>query len=376
MNKTNLTYGLLVVFLASCVAPTTRKMSVDSSLTAREAQIQKEIFLKNYFNNQRRIERLNYQLSKGSLPFCQEHKRKTIGVNLTSKESWDKTWANAISSTLKYGDGVVIYTVQKGSPADRAGLKDGDVIMTINNRPINKGRGDVQKVANWIGGSLKTQSYVEMLIHRNQGEKLFKVSGEETCYFPISLQNDESINAFADGERIVLTQGMMRFAGEDNELALVISHEMAHNVMNHLRSKKMNAIPGLLLDLLAAAYGVNTRGALTKAAANAYSQDFETEADYVGLYIMARAGFDIEKAPDFWRRMATINPGGIQGNRAVSHPSGPERFLRLEKAVVEIKEKAAKGLPLVPELQEEIQEEELENESSVEENSISDGVYN
>ncbi len=114
----------------------------------------------------------------------------------------------------------------------------------------------------------------------------------------------------------------------------------------------INAIPGLLLDLLAAGVGVNTQGLFMNMTANAYSQEFEAEADYVGLYMMKQSGMEIENAPDFWRRMAAIHPGSIKTNLLATHPASPERFLALEKTVEEIRDKVEKGLPLAPEMEE------------------------
>ncbi len=76
---------------------------------------------------------------------------------------------------------------------------------------------------------------------------------------------------------------MTSFARNDDELALVIAHEMAHNLMKHIEAKKQNAMGGFLADL---ALAVLTRGAykdanFANAAGQAYSQEFESEADYV-----------------------------------------------------------------------------------------------
>ena len=65
---------------------------------------------------------------------------------------------------------------------------------------------------------------------------------------------------------------------------------------------------------------------------------------------MARAGYDIGLAPNFWRRMAVIHPGSIQTNHSSTHPSAPERFVALESAVGEIRAKLAAGQPLAPEI--------------------------
>jgi predicted Zn-dependent protease len=144
---------------------------------------------------------------------------------------------------------------------------------------------------------------------------------------------------------------MVNFATDDRELALVIAHEMAHNTMSHLEAKKQNAGLGLAGDiavLLLSRGQVSTRGALSQAMASAYSQEFEAEADYVGLYIMANAGFPIDEAPLFWRRMAAAHPGSIKANHAASHPSTAYRMVALENAVKEIDAKRAASEPLRP----------------------------
>jgi predicted Zn-dependent protease len=83
---------------------------------------------------------------------------------------------------------------------------------------------------------------------------------------------------------------MMRFAN-DAELVGVLGHEIAHNAMGHIEARKKNALLGgllgAILDVAAATQGVNTQGQNTAnfmaAAARAFSQDFEREADYVGM---------------------------------------------------------------------------------------------
>jgi predicted Zn-dependent protease len=80
--------------------------------------------------------------------------------------------------------------------------------------------------------------------------------------------------------------------------------------------------------------------------AGAYSQEFEAEADYVGLYVIARAGYRIDDAANFWRRMAISSPGSV--TMTGDHPATPERFVALQAAVKEIEAKTAQGQPLVP----------------------------
>lgn len=73
----------------------------------------------------------------------------------------------------------------------------------------------------------------------------------------------------------------------------------------------------------------------------------------MGLYFMAKAGYKIDDAPNFWRRMVTNNSASI--TMKSSHPTAPERFLALESTVKEIKDKISSGQPLVPEMKEDKQ---------------------
>ena len=81
----------------------------------------------------------------------------------------------------------------------------------------------------------------------------------------------------------------------------------------------------------------------------AFSQEFEAEADYVGVYHAARAGYDTRKAAYFWRRMAAAHPRAI-GLQGTTHPSSANRFLAVEAASKEVAEKRAGGTRLVPEM--------------------------
>jgi Zn-dependent protease with chaperone function len=175
------------------------------------------------------------------------------------------------------------------------------------------------------------------------------------CTFQVIAQHGSELNAGADGKHIFIETALLRFVS-DEELAVVIAHEIAHNAMRHMDAVKKNALGGAVLgalaDIASAAGGVNTHGRYTQmgadAGAQAYSQDFEREADYVGLYIMAWAGLPVDKAANFWRRMAVEHPAGIVF--ATTHPTTAERFVRLEQWSKEVNRKLASGEAFGPEM--------------------------
>ena len=159
------------------------------------------------------------------------------------------------------------------------------------------------------------------------GETLaLEVSPVPACDYNLRLSQSSAINAFADGNNITVTAGMMEFTQSDSELALIVGHELAHNTMGHIPKSIINYVLSL----------GGTR----------YTRPFESEADYVGLYYLARAGYSPEGVEKFWQRLATVAPKSI--NRAKTHPTFPERYLLIRAARDEILEKTKAGDSLLP----------------------------
>lgn len=194
-----------------------------------------------------------------------------------------------------------------------------------------------------------------------EGAKLCQEMGlpqrhKTRCYFYFELSRSRELNAHADGKSIVMYTGLMRFLQDDDEVGIILGHELAHNLMSHKEGLKKNELIGrffgALLDGAAAgAAGGRPHNDFEKAGAAigalTYSVEFEQEADYIGLYIAARAGYDITKAPGIWRRMTLEEPEGLFGE--ITHPANGKRSATLQKTVEEIEYKRKNHLPLIPE---------------------------
>ena len=131
---------------------------------------------------------------------------------------------------------------------------------------------------------------------------------------------------------------------------LLVRHEKAAEaiISGQLAQYLLHVRRGALVEAtLAVLLGAHTGGAITEASARAYSMEYEAEADYMGLYIAARAGFAIENAPPLWRRLAAISLRAVKEGR--THPTTPARFVALRATIEEIEAKRAAGLPLLPE---------------------------
>lgn len=226
-------------------------------------------------------------------------------------------------------------------------------------------KGQLQQVGNQIQKTPYTKQEIAVMQQRlaTQGARVKKAGlqlceymaiAQNKCSFTFKLEPKEALNAYADGKQIVVTPPMMRFAQSDDWLGIVLSHEYAHNIMGHVNAKMQNATAGMLAgtlaDMLAQSQGFNTGGQLgnlgAQTASEAFSPEFEEEADYVGMYVMAMAGYDISQASALWRAMTAADPTGafLRG----SHPANPERYVLIEQTKNEIIQKVKNNQILVP----------------------------
>lgn len=336
--------------LAAC-SPVTQRPTLDDKAVAEETRKQRQLAFQDLLEDQARLYRVSYPILARGAPLCEDKVRASFGARFARAEDMPKDYRE-IAAALGLSSEMQVIQVVADSPAQRAGLREKDVVLGVENKAAPAGEGARARLASLIAEFAKTRKILSFKVRRAGAEIVLPVEHEPACDYPVLVNAADMINAFATGSQIVIMRGMLRFIRDDLELAVVVGHELAHNTMKHIDKQKGNMLLGSLLDILAATRGVNTQGAFGSLAGLVYSKDFEAEADYVGLYFTARAGYEIDKAPNFWRRMASANPGGIQQRSfGASHPSTPERFLSLEKIVEEIRAKKAAGTDLRPQMQ-------------------------
>lgn len=344
----------VALLTAGCAAPQTQLGSVSQDQVAIEAARQQQFALELSLKQQHRLQNVAIPLLEAAAPFCGDRVRGASGYIAANAFRWKNDYYNAARSA-GFTDTLVVLNVAPGSAAAQAGLAAGDRILAINNTPILVGQSAIDD----LGAKLPTTKTnhpkpYQLTYRRGNDVGMLDIEPHVACAYTPIVTNEDVVNAYADGNSIYITTGIMRFLQDDNDLAVVVGHEIAHDAMGHIDAKMKNSLLGALIgavvDVAAATQGVNTDFARQGAELGAmvFSQDFEREADYVGLYILTIGGRPIDHAADVWRLMGASNPKEIKF--ASSHPTTAERFVRLDTWRTEIGNKVAVGKPLQPEM--------------------------
>lgn len=282
------------------------------------------------------------------------------------------------------------------SPARDAGLRRGDILLAVNNWPLPAW------VAGWDEGidtvrnlfqefSISRRSYksrvsnkrlisyvlpgellaamlidlkhirmeaqeryltgpVELLVDR-EGKKFNLTLYPQRLpaeYAILVKTQDRKINAYAAPGKIILTQRLVNFCLNDDELALIIGHEMAHQVLGHLVRGAAHRELGQFLGEAVTAVSTLSMGRLLNwkhyrvsadvrevskdAVVSVFSQNEEREADIYGAWFAFQAGYNINRGAAVWERVAAVDNKDpfLTTYFLDSHPAPLERLARLK----------------------------------------------
>ncbi|KAF7820848.1 Mitochondrial metalloendopeptidase OMA1 [Senna tora] len=175
---------------------------------------------------------------------------------------------------------------------------------------------------------------------RKKGEKLGSqpsTSHLEGLKWEVLVVNEPVVNAFClPGGKIVVFTGLLEHFKSDAELATVIGHEVGHAVARHsaegITKNLWFAILQLILYQFVMPDVVNTMSALFLRLP--FSRRMEMEADYIGLLLMASAGYDPRVAPTVYEKLGKVTGESSLRDYLSTHPSGKKRAQLLAQAQV------------------------------------------
>ena len=273
-----------------------------------------------YVERHSRLLRVSYAIRTANVDLCGPSVAPILGIAVwRSNPLFGRAFFGALQRLYGIWAGHPgVIAVVPGSPADRAGVRIGDRILAVAGMEIDNEVEVFQRAAAIEHGP------VTLTTMRDGAPRIVEIELELACRHEAFIEvGDLMLTDRASANHLYVTSGFIRFARTDDELALVVSHEIAHRL----------APPYL-------------RG-----------PEIEILGDHLGLYLAARAGYDVSIAPTFWDRVAVEQPWSLTGDveqygssRVPAHGYMPWRAVAIRRVVSEIERQRAAGEPLEPQL--------------------------
>ena len=227
-----------------------------------------------------------------------------IGITVDALSQYPRD----VQAKLALTDRPGVAAVAQGSAAERATLKAGDILMSINRQPTpvvtpKAGYAPIGATETMLDKAADGKAIL-LEIQREGVAKTVELTPDAGCASHIQIIPGRSINAQADGRYVQINAAMLDFVANDDELATIVAHELAHNISRHIALKTP-------------------------------SKQSEYEADRLGVALMVRAGFNIDAVVPFWTRFEKRTNAGIFADG--THPSSKKRLAAVAAAVAEWK---------------------------------------
>lgn len=230
-----------------------------------------------------RIATIGYRLAAANAPFCKKLERNP-GWVLQDERQYPNL--ETVRTALAFREPVSVAGLVAGGPADTAGIAAGDGLLGMNGVTWNwstraskaKSAQRIEDVQEQFRSALMTNGAIEVKLETASGPRTFKLNPPAICASRFWIDTKSKLDAGADGYNVRITEALVRFAANDDELAAAVAHELSHNLLEHREKLKKGK----------------------KSAARIRAT--EIEADQLSLWLMANAGYDASVALRFIER--------------------------------------------------------------------------
>ena len=188
----------------------------------------------------------------------------------------------------------------------------------------------------------KNQAWQAQL--KRVGQRISAAAAKPEYEWAFNVLAGKDVNAFClPGGKVAFWEGIMPVAQDDAGVAVVMGHEVAHALARHGAERMSQSMGAQIVgQVLGAGVGM-VNPAYTEAFSQAYGLGVnvavilpwgraqESEADQIGLILMAKAGYDPSAAVGFWERMAKVKQGGSPPEFLSTHPSDDTRIAQIKQ---------------------------------------------
>lgn len=348
--------ALLAAWLAGCAtqnqapAPHEQKPLTQEpvvSLTAPPGEDPEFEILRNVASQQERLDRVSAPLLLNNPELCKSYARNLLGFIPKTQYSYSSEFVKAAQALFGLGERLQVVGVLAGSGAARAGLRKGDILVSAEDRLLPSGPNAETAVGEILGPLTASRASVRLTILRDGAQQALVIPLTRACPFRVDLGNADNVNTYADGQRIMITRGILDFTRSDNEIAYLIAKEMAHNALSHAAKQRSNSVVGQQINNLKRIHP-DTGMLIGSAGIKPTPPELDTAADTLAMYMLARGGFSLDQVLPFWQRLAAHYPATVLNGHTALHPATAARIAAMEKAIKEVKAKQAAKKPLLP----------------------------
>ncbi len=290
---------------------------------------------------QDRLYRVAAPLLINNAELCKAHARNLLGFTARNRYWYPGEYNEAAQVAFGMGERLQVTGVLAGSGAARAGLRRGDQLISASGKTLPTGPNASSSAGAVFGPLVASKAALDMLIERDGKNRDLNIPVTRACGFLIELGNTDNINSYADGSRVMVTRGMLQFAQSDAEVAVLLAKGMAHNILNHPTLMRSTGTLSSMIDNLAltrpdASMLVGSGGI------KATPSEMDSVADGLSLYLLSRAGYSIDAAAPFWKRLAATYPATVLNGYVANHPATAARLAAIEKTAADIRAKGSK----------------------------------
>lgn len=274
-----------------------------------------------------RVATVAYRLAAAGTRFCDPSYPLT-GLQLHFLAEYAPADRAAAAALYRLDEGAAVVATVAGSPAARAGIAAGDLILAVNGGALPRpaalmadsavdSRRAIEAVNAVVEENLR-RGPARLTLSRNGDVRDVELAPQWGCEGRARLARSSQMNAFANRGYAIVTTRLLSFIQNDDELAVIVGHELAHVMLGHPGATGTDRAPrGLLRHFGKAA---------------ALSRVREAEADRLGLRLAWAAGYDVNAAIPFWRRFhASKGPGLV-----TTHPGLKTREKLVEATIAEL----------------------------------------
>lgn len=284
-----------------------------------------------------RVATIGHRLAVAAADLCNE-RQWLPGLTIHHLSQYGGAYREAAARAFGLERGPAVLALAAEGPAQTGGLQLDDVIAAVDGAPLPEAPPDAERTFDQVESMTEAleRAFADgeavFTILRDGAPIQLAVRGEQGCASRFQLIPSRELNARADGRYVQLTTAIAEYVHDEDELAWVLAHEFAHNVLRHrARLDEAGIQRGILRH-----FGRNAR----------LIRDTEIEADRLSIHLLDRAGYDPRGAVRFWWRFGrhAVNFLG-----SPTHPNWRRRVATFEEEIARIAAARAEGRePEVP----------------------------